>query len=335
MKAIVFDRYGPPDVLHLAEVDTPRPDATQVLIKVHASSVSTADWRIRASAFPGILWLPGRLMMGLFKPKNPIPGVDFAGEVVGVGEAVTQFAVGDRVFGFKGHGGNAEYLVIDQAAAIVRMPKGIGYDAAAALPFGGLSALVFMRDVAKLRPGMEVLVIGASGGVGVYAVQIARAMGTRVTGVCSAANAQLVRDLGAEDVIDYQTEDATQAGRQYDVVFDTIGAVTYAQARRVLRSKGAFVPLNFGGRAIVQSLVAKVTGGPRLAIAVSGDTAKDLQELCRMVGDGQVRPVIDRSYSLARVAEAHAYVQGRRRRGAVIVEVVTGDDTAASVTPAL
>ena len=138
MKAIVFTRYGPPDVLRLAEVDTPRPGATEVLIKVHASSVSTADWRIRASAFPGILWLPGRLMMGLFRPRNPIPGVDFAGEVTGTGEAVTRFAPGDRVFGFKGHGGNAEYLVMDQDAAIVPMPEGMGYRAAEALPLVGL-----------------------------------------------------------------------------------------------------------------------------------------------------------------------------------------------------
>ena len=334
MKAIVFTRYGPPDVLRLAEVDTPRPGATEVLIKVHASSVSTADWRIRASAFPGILWLPGRLMMGLFRPRNPIPGVDFAGEVTGTGEAVTRFAPGDRVFGFKGHGGNAEYLVMDQDAAIVPMPEGMGYRAAAALPFGGLSALVFMRDIARVTPGMEVLVLGASGGVGIYAVQIAHAMGAKVTGVCSAANAPLVRDHGAAEVIDYQKDDATRPGRFFDVVFDTVGAATFAQARRVLRRSGAFVPLNFKGREMVQSLVAKLTGGPRLVSAVSGDTAADLQELSQMVNTGRLRAVIDRTYPLARVPEAHGYVQMRRRRGAVIVDVIAGGDTGASVTAA-
>ncbi|MCB2134921.1 MAG: NAD(P)-dependent alcohol dehydrogenase [Rhodobacteraceae bacterium] len=324
MKAIVLDRYGPPEVLQLAEVEAPTPASGELLVKVAASSVTTADWRIRAAAFPGILWLPGRLMMGLFRPKNRIPGGEFAGVVAATGDGVTKFRVGERVFGFCGHGGNAEYLTIAESGAVVRTPDGMSDQEAAALPFGGQSALIFLRDFAALRVGMDVLILGASGGVGVYAVQIARAFGARVTGVASGANAAFVRDLGAETFVDYRTEDPAAGGRLYDIVFDAVGAFDYAKARRVLKKDGAFVPLNYVGREILQSLLARLTGGPRLVIAVSGDSAENLQVLCDMVAAGQIRPVIDRTYPLDRVAEAHAYVETRRRRGAVIIDVAEG-----------
>jgi NADPH:quinone reductase-like Zn-dependent oxidoreductase len=322
MKAITYDRYGPPDVVHLSEVARPTVTDTSVLVRVHASSVTTADWRIRAAAFPGVFWLPGRLMFGLFRPKNRILGGEFSGEVAEVGRAVTRFRPGDRVFGFVGHGANAEYVAIDETAAIAPVPGDLGHDKAAALPFGGLAALVFLRDFAKVRPGQSVLVIGASGGVGAYAVQIARALGATVTGVASGANADLVRDLGAETVMDYRQDDATAGPARYDVVFDTVGAVRYRQARRVLRKGGVFVPLNFGLSDIISALWAKITGAPRVAFGVNGDSAADLGVLSDMIAAGNLRPVIDRRYPLDRAAEAHAYVEARHRKGAVVLTVV-------------
>ncbi|SLN29153.1 Quinone oxidoreductase 1 [Pseudoruegeria aquimaris] len=329
MKAIVHTRYGGPEVLSLGEAPLPKTGEDEILVKVHASSVTTADWRMRAAAFPPALWLPGRLMTGLFRPRHAIPGGEFAGRVVETGRAVRRFKPGDSVFGFSGHGANAEFLAIREDACVAPSPASLSFAEAAALPFGGLAALVFLRDFARVSPGQDVLVVGATGGVGSYAVQIARALGARVTAVCSAANGWLARDLGAEDVIDYHTESPLDRPRRYDVVFDTVGAMNVPASRAILKPGGLFLPLNFSLPEIYHALRGRMFGGPRVHIGVNADRAEDLETLAEMVWNGQLRPVIDRIYPLQDVPDAHAYVQRRHRKGAVVITTATGAAPAA------
>ena len=185
MKAAIYTSYGAPDTVHLAEVPTPAPGPSEVLVRVHASTVTTADWRLRASAFPGLLWLPGRFMTGLLRPRNPVLGMEVAGEILAIGADVMRFHAEQRVFGFSGGGGHAEYVVLPEIAALIETPSQLSDAEAASLPFGAISALEFLRDIARVTPGQHVLVVGASGGVGVYAVQIAKALGAEVTAVAS------------------------------------------------------------------------------------------------------------------------------------------------------
>jgi len=321
MKAATYNRYGPADVLKVTDVPMPAPKAGEVLVEVHASSVTTADWRLRASAFPGGLWLPGRLMTGLFRPRHPILGTEFSGRIAQVGDGVSAFREGDAVFGFSGHGGNAEFLAMPADGPIAPLPAGLSHAGAAALPFGAISALVFLRDIAKLRPGQSVLVVGASGGVGVYAVQIARHLGAHVTGVASGDNRDLVLGLGAEAFVDYRTEKPTAPAAGFDVIFETVGAMDFNAARPLLAQDGVFVPLNFGVGDAVRALASSWRKGPKMKIAVSGDSRADLDILSGMVETGALRPVIDRTFALDDIAAAHTHVEGRHRKGSVIVTV--------------
>ena len=321
MRAAVHDRYGPPEVLRIEERPAPVPGTGEILIKLGASSVTTADWRMRASAFPGGLWLAGRMMTGLWRPRRAILGVDGAGTVAALGAGVSHFSVGQRVFGFLGHGGHADYAIARADDAIVPTPPRLSDAEAAALPFGGLAALVFLRDVARVSAGQRVLILGASGGVGAYATQIAKALGAHVTAVASAENADLVRGLGADVVMDYRAEDPTRERGVYDLVFDTVGATDWPHIRAALKRDGLFLPLNFGLRDLWHMLRAKISGGPRMALHVNGDTPEDLAALLKMIAAGDLRPVIDRRYPLAEIIEAHRYVEGRHRRGAVVLDL--------------
>ncbi len=292
-----------------------------MLVKVHATTVTTGDWRLRASAFPGVFWLVGRMMFGLFAPKNKVLGAEFSGHVVSVGEKVTRFRPGDAVFGFAGNGAHAEYLAISEDGAIMPKPAALDHDEAAAVPFGALSALVFLRDFAKVRPGHKVLVAGASGGVGVYAVQLAKHFGAEVTAVTSTRNVDLVRSLGADHVIDYTKQDFTRNAGAYDMVFDTAGTTSFAKAKRAMAPKGVFIPLEFGLTEIRQALVTALTGGRRVVIGVNGDSREDLAFVATLLASGEVRPVIDSRYSLERIADAHRRVEGRHKTGSVVVTV--------------
>lgn len=322
MKAVTYDRYGARDVLKLADVETPEPGDHEVQIRVHASSVTTADWRLRASAFPGILWLPGRLMTGLFKPKNRVLGMDLAGTVENVGPGVTKFAMGDRLFGFVGKGGHAEFAVVSEDAALARIPDRVSFEEAAALPWGGLAALVFLRDFAQIKDGQSVLIVGGSGGVGAYAIQIAKALGAEVTAVASGANLNLLRDLGADHVVDYQSEDVTRGKSRFHVLFETVGVVGFRDARRVLKPGGLFLPLNFGGREILQALNPLPSkAGHRIKLQVNPDRADDLVALADMVRNGTLKPVIGHRFSLDQIKDAYAVVESRHRKGAVVVSI--------------
>lgn len=315
MFAAVNDRYGPPEVVQIQDRPIPAPGPGEILVDVTATTVTTADWRLRASAFPGGLWLPGRLMMGLFRPRNKLLGGEFAGTVVAVGAGVSRFAVGDRVFGFAGNGAHAEALTIAEDGCVAPLPKGLSMEEAAALPFGGLSALVFLRDFAKLRAGERVLVNGASGNVGSYAVQIARAMGAEVTAVASASRADLLRRLGAAEVIDYRAEDPLARSRAFDVIFDAVGASDFVSVKPALTSRGRYVPLNFGIRGILRAALSR----GRMVIGVNKDTGEDLRKLASMVEAGDVRPVIDRVLPFAQIHDAYRSVETRHRAGSTVL----------------
>lgn len=321
MKVAWNDRYGPADVVTVQDRPRPRIGKGQILVRVAASSVTTADWRLRAAAFPGIMRIPGRLMFGLRRPRKHVLGNDFAGRVEAVGERVTRFTPGDAVFGFAFLGAHAEYLAISETAAVTRMPDNLDPADAAAVPFGALSALVFLRDFARVRQGQKVLVLGASGGVGVFAVQLARQLGAEVTGVSSAANLGLVRALGADRVVDYALQDIAAGGAKYDAILDTVGALGFAEARRILRPWGRFVPLEFGLREIWQALITRLRGGPQVVIGISGDSQADLEILAGLLKRGELCPVIGGRFPLDRIAEAHRMVEGRHKRGSVVIDM--------------
>lgn len=321
MKALTYTQYGSPDVIRISDLPKPTPAAGEVLVRVHASAVNTGDWRLRAAAFPGILALPGRLMFGVRRPKHTRLGSEFAGTVEAIGEGVTRFAPGDAVFGMSvGGGASAEYLTIAEDAAIAPMPEGIGFDEAAALPFGGQTALSFLVDYANIQPGQRVLVVGASGGVGSYAVQIAKAFGAHVTGVASGANLHFVSGLGANAVIDYRTSDLATLSERFDVIFDTVGSLSPRAARRLLKKGGRFLPLNFGLREI-GAFFLNALRSRKITIAVNEDSAEALGALSVLVTAGKLRPVIDTIYPLEEARRAHAHVETRHRRGAIVLSV--------------
>jgi len=305
--------------MHVGEVARPSPKRGEVLVRVHAASVTTADWRFRASAFPSEFWLAGRLMVGIFRPRHAVLGMDFSGVVAEVGEEVTRFKVGDEVFGATNRGAHAEYVAVRESGAIVAKPSCISHEEAAAIPFGANSAFAFLRDVARLERGQRILVIGASGGVGTWAVQIARHLGAEVTGSCSTRNVDLVRSLGAHHVVDYTAGSPFGAGT-YDVVFDTIGVTTFAQAKRsALAPRGTYVPLNAGFREMLQSIITMFGSEQRVRTSISKNTREGLELVSSLIEAGELRPVVDTVYPAERVVEAHRHVEGRHRRGGVIL----------------
>jgi NADPH:quinone reductase-like Zn-dependent oxidoreductase len=319
MKAALYRRYGPAGNVTVEDAPDPIPGDGEVLVDVHASTVTTADWRMRASAFPGVLWLPGRLMTGLFRPRRQILGGDFSGRVSALGDGATRFAIGDEVFGFSGHGAHAERLAMPETGAIAAKPAGLSHVEAASVPFGGLAALVFLRDFARVETGWRVLVLGATGGVGVFAVQLARHFGAHVTATAAANRSDLVRSLGADALIDHHHADFTDAAEPFDVILDTVGATDFAKARRALAPSGVYVPLDIGLREGLQKLATLRGDGQRIAIGVSSDTGPDLEFLAELLETGTIRPVIDSTYPLDRIVDAHRRVESRRKTGAVVV----------------
>lgn len=327
MRAATHDRYGGSDVVTIAEIDEPVIADNQLLVAVHASSVTTADWRLRASAFPGGMWLAGRLMTGLFRPRNRVLGMEFSGVVARTGSKVTRFATGDAVFGNAGSGAHAEYLAIDEDGALAAKPPALSHAEAASLPFGAVTALVFLRDFARLKSGQRILIIGASGGVGVHAVQIARHMGAHVTGVTSTDNVKLVADLGADRVVDYRKEDLNEIGGNFDLVFDTAGIVRFARARRLLNADGLFLPLEFGIGDVLTALRCAITRSrQRIGLHVSGDAQADVEAIADMAATGALNPVIDSRYPLSEIGRAHERVETRHKRGSVIIDVRPDDE---------
>jgi NADPH:quinone reductase-like Zn-dependent oxidoreductase len=318
MRAAIVDRYGAPEVLSIRDVPTPEPRPEQVLVRIHASVVTPSDVAFRN----GELWI-ARLFSGPFKPRLPILGDAFAGTVVQVGAGVTRFAVGDRVAGSTGPelAAHAEFAVVDQAGAIIKLPDEVAFGAAAGLVDGGLVALPFLRDHGQLQAGQHVLINGASGSIGTTAVQIARAMGAVVTGVTSTGNLELVRALGADRAIDYTAEDFAAADTAYDVIFDTVGKSSFARCHDALKPDGVYLtPTPMLSPAMLRK------SGRRARFAATGlrkpgDKAKDLIQLFDWVQNGKLRTVIESEYALGEIAAAHARVETGHKVGSIVVNV--------------
>ncbi|MDJ0637961.1 MAG: NAD(P)-dependent alcohol dehydrogenase [Paracoccaceae bacterium] len=322
MKALTYERYGGPEVVQVTEVDPPSVGTSDTLIRVHASAVNTGDWRIRAAAFPGVLAIPGRLMFGLFRPRQQRLGSEFAGVVESVGTSAKRFKPGDRVFGMVSSGGaSAAYLVISETGAVAEIPASLSFEEAAGMPFGALCALVFLGEYADLKAGQKVLIVGASGGVGAYAVQVAKALGAHVTGVAGPDSQDFVAKLGADDTIDYRRTDLETLDGGYDVVFDTFGSISPRLSRRLLVEGGLFLPLNFGMREIGAAILNSFRNR-KIRLAVNEDRMNDMIRLVELIEDGKLRPVIDRVYPFEEAADAHARVESRHKRGSVVLKIV-------------
>jgi NADPH:quinone reductase-like Zn-dependent oxidoreductase len=310
MKAIVYRRYGSPDVVALAEVPKPAPKDNEVLIRIHATTVTTGDWRARSLKMPAGFGLMGRLAFGVFGPRKPILGTELAGVVEKAGKAVTRFKTGDEVFAFPGasFGGHAEYRIMSEDGLIALKPANLSFEEAAALSFGGTTALIFLRDKGGIKRGDKVLIVGASGSVGTAAVQIAKHLGAEVTGVCSTANLDLVRSIGADQVIDYTKENFVLRGETYDIVLDTTGTTSFARCGDVLKPGGRLLlVLGSFAQALGLERPSKASGKKVIA-GVASARREDMNYLASLAQAGAFQPVIDRSYPLENAAEAHAYV---------------------------
>ena len=321
MKALTYNTYGPPEVVRVTDVPCPEPQQNEILVRVYASAVNTSDWRIRAAAFPGIAALPARLTFGLRRPRNQRLGSEFAGVVETAGVEMTRFAPGQRVFGITPNGGaSAEYIAIAESAAAAEIPDNLSFNEAAALPFGGLAALVFVEQFAKLNAKQRILIVGASGGVGAYAVQIAKACGAHVTGVSGPESQDFVKDLGADQRVNYRETDLRNINDRFDVILDTVGTVSPRLSRHLLRQGGLFFPLNIGLRELGAALLNPFRNR-KIRLAVNSNTAKDLHRIARLVRDGKVQPVIDSIFPLPKAAAAHAHVEKRHRKGVIVLSI--------------
>jgi NADPH:quinone reductase-like Zn-dependent oxidoreductase len=318
MKAVVQDRYGAPDVLELREIERPAVGDGDVLVRVRAASVNPQDWHLmRASPF--VIRATGT---GLRVPKSPVRGTDAAGEVEAVGKDVTRHRPGDEVFGWC-RGAFAEYVCAGESHFVPK-PAELSFEAAATLPLAGCTALQGLRDAGAVQPGQEVLIVGAGGGVGTFAVQIAKAFGCRVTGVCSTAKLDLVRSLGADDVIDYTREDFARGERRYDVIFQLAGTASPSACRRALTATGTLVLSSGEGRfagidRVVRALVSSPLVRQRLRPFLAKETTDDLVALAGLVEDDKLTPVVDRTYPLSEVPEAIAYLEAGHARGKVVI----------------
>jgi NADPH:quinone reductase-like Zn-dependent oxidoreductase len=319
MKAVVATRYGPPDVLQIKEVEKPTPKDDEVLIRVHATTVTSGDVWIRSSTFSPWFWLPGRILYGLTKPRRVTPGNELAGEIESVGRDVTQFEEGDQVFGIVWEtsfgGANAEYKCLSEDR-VAKKPANMTYEEAAAIPIGGLTALHLLRK-GGIRSGQKVLVYGASGSVGTFAVQLARYFGAEVTGVCSTTNMEMVKSLGADEVIDYTREDFTRCGKTYDMIFDAVRKTSFSRCKSSLTQRGVYVTVDWP---LITALWTSIVGSRKVVFGIA-KRIEDLAFLRELIEAGSVRSVIDRCYPLEQTAEAHMYVEAGHKKGNVVITV--------------
>lgn len=320
MKAAIQTAYGGPDVVVIRDIPKPVPRENEVLVRIVATTVTSGDARLRAFRVPAAFWLPARLFLGISKPRRTVLGSEFAGMVEAVGSKVSRFRAGDRVFGMQVYDAHAEYRTVPESAAIVAMPDNLDFAEAAALPFGALTAHYFLQR-AGMKRDMRVLVNGASGAVGAFGVQLAKHLGAHVTAVCSAANAELARNLGADAVIDYATEDFSLSGQRYDVIMDTVDAVSTAQFRRASTADGTLLAVNGGGGMFLLAALQRLFGRRRIIVGMATETLEDLETISALAASGAIRATIDSRVPLARIGEAHALVDSGRKRGAVVVDV--------------
>lgn len=320
MKAIVYERYGSPDVLEIRELPKPTPHDDEVLIRVRATTVTSADWRARTLSMPKG-WGPlGRLVFGVGRPRQPILGTELSGEVESVGRAVRKFKAGDPVIVFTGGrmGCHVEYKCVKETAQIALRPVNLSYEEAAAISFGGMAALAFLRR-SDIRMGDRVLINGASGGVGTAAVQLAKHSGATVTAVCSAANVELVTSLGADKAIDYTSEDFTRSGDRYDIIVDTVGTAPFSRSRSVLKPGGRLLLVLGTLPDLLKSPWQSLTSGRKVVAGPQSPRPGDLGLLTGLAESGALRAVIDQRYPFAQFREAHKLVETGRKRGSVVL----------------
>lgn len=318
MRAVVFRKYGAPDVLHVEEIERPTPKENEVLVKVIASTVTRSDTGLRSSEY-----FFARIFTGLLRPKRTIAGMEFSGVVEEVGAAVSDFQVGDEVFGIEG-GANAEYICVGEGGLLARKPKGMTFEEAAAVCDGALLALTCLKPAE--RRGQSVLVYGASGSIGTAAVQLAKYFGAEVTAVCNSKNLELVRSLGADEVIDYLNEDFTKNGKEYDVVFDSVGKHSFRRSRHSLKPEGIYVSVDLGfmWQVPMLALLTRWIGKKKTKFAIGRYRKEDLLFLKELIEAGKYRAVIDRTYPLEDVVEATRYVETEEKTGNVVLTVEGG-----------
>ncbi len=323
MKAIVYTHYGPPHVLKVQERDKPIPKSNEVLIEVHAVEVTKTDCELRSFNFPvKWFWLPLRIAMGIVKPKRQILGTYFSGKVVSIGHDVEKFTQGDLVFGTANlrMGAYGEYMCLADSCTMVPKPCNISFEEAAAVPLGGLNALHFLRK-AKIKHGEKVLINGAGGSIGIFGLQLAKLMGAEVTVVDSAMKEKMLRDIGADHFIDYTKENFTQNSQKYDVIFDMVARSSYSGCVDALTPKGRYLMVNPRISGMLKSVFTTKRTGKTVMFAFAGEKEEELQELKKMIEEGKIKSVVDKTFSMEQAADAHHRVETEQRLGAIVISI--------------
>lgn len=322
MKAAICTKYGPPEVLELKEVEKPVLQDNDVLIKVKAVTITSGDSRVRGFRVPLSYWLFARIALGFRGPRQNILGGDLAGEIESVGKDVKRFKKGEQVIAYPGHigGAYAEYICLPEDAAMAIKPENLTFEEAAAVPFGGNTALHFLKQ-SNIQKGQKILIYGASGSVGTYAVQLAKYFGAEVAGVCSTANIDLVKSLGADKVIDYTKEDFTQKGEKYDVILDAVGMASFSGCMRSLKKEGTYLQVVAAPATSIRMLLTGMTSKKTLIGGTANPQTENLIFLKELVENGDIKPVIDRTYTLEQIVEAHWYVDQGHKKGNVVINI--------------
>ena len=330
MKAIIYEEFGPPEVLKLTEVDKPTPKKNEVLIRNYATTIGYGEIIARnfrnispsKFAMPFLFWLIAKIAFGIRKPRKKILGSIFSGQIEAVGEEVTLFKKGDQVFGYTSQGMKtyAEYIVLPEKGILDLKPSNVSFEEAAVLPYGGIMALSLLRDKVKLQSGQKILINGASGGIGSAIVQLAKSnYGASVTGVCGTPRLEFVKSLGADHVIDYTKEDFTERGEAYDIIFGGLGKTPFSKVKNSLNPNGRYVLTSFKMRQIGQMIRSKLFGNKKVNCVILPEKAEDLREVAKLIEEGKLKAYIDKSFSFEQMAEAHRYVEEGHHKGHVVI----------------